>query len=130
MRFIEISAKVLSLSWKYYADVKDAREDIKRLQNEVETFQETFQRLQELANSANSSGISMRSQLAKAIKEAETEVADLLNRLDQGKGKRAMHRMGLRSLAWPLKQEDLEKCVSNLEKYRSEVSLYLQIDHR
>ena len=45
-----------------------------------------------------------------------------------GKEKRAMKRLGLRALAWPIKQKQVKEIVSDLQGYKSTFTLSLNID--
>jgi hypothetical protein len=51
-------------------------------------------------------------------------------RLNPGKGKKLMKKVGLRALKWPLKRTEVEGAIKNLERYKSLFLLSLQVDQR
>ena len=125
---VELTGKAISVIWKYYAGVKNAREDIRRLRNGLEAFQETLQRLQELTEGTHAARISTSDSLVKTLRRAQDDVGKLYEKLDPGKGKRTMQKIGFRDLTWPLERNEIVQYVADLEKYRSEAALYLQVD--
>ena len=125
---IELTGKAVSVIWKYYAGVKNAQEDIHRLRNGLEAFQETLRRLQQLTEGTHAARISTSDSLVKTMKRAKDDVRNLYEKLDPGKGKRTLQRIGFRDLTWPMERNEIVQYVADLEKYRSEAALYLQVD--
>jgi hypothetical protein len=125
---IDLSAKVLSCIWKYFAAVKDARNDIGRLRLGLEDLQRTFQNLGDLLNGPNGSKLAASKSLVQATFTARKDVEDLLKSLDPGKRTRLMKLAGLRELGWPLKKDEVAKILARFERYKAEANLALQVD--
>jgi hypothetical protein len=49
-------------------------------------------------------------------------------KVNMGKGKKAMRKLGFRALIWPLKRSEVEKVMGYIERYKSSFSLSLQAD--
>ncbi|CAL8584904.1 hypothetical protein XPA_010487 [Xanthoria parietina] len=53
---------------------------------------------------------------------------NLEEKLKIGKGRKAMHRVGLRALSWPLTRSDTDKAIERITASQEVVKLALQID--
>jgi hypothetical protein len=49
-------------------------------------------------------------------------------KLDPGKTRKAMSRIGFRALKWPFTSKQVDKIISTLEGYEQTFSLALQVD--
>lgn len=125
----DIAGKVLSLCWKYYSAVKDAKTDIDRLCNEIKDVQEVFQKTQELAKGPQAAKLLASKPLIEKIpSQLREEFGRLEDRLNPGKTKKTMQHFGLRALKWPLTSQDVDKTVRVLERYKATLNAALTAD--
>ncbi|KAL8739579.1 MAG: hypothetical protein Q9190_007633, partial [Brigantiaea leucoxantha] len=125
---IEISAKVATLCFQYSAAVKDANEDIERLQKKVVEITDVLKESQRLLGRPNETRLSATHKLVDSLKECLRQLRELETKLKPSKTRKALSRYGGRALKWPFKSEEVEKIVANLEKYEQTFSLSLQVD--
>ncbi|KAJ9654373.1 hypothetical protein H2201_009008 [Coniosporium apollinis] len=126
---VDIAGKVLSLCWKYYSAVKDAKTDIDRLCKEIEAVQGVLKQAQELAKGPKASKLLASKPLIEKIpSELREEFARLEEQLDPGKRRKAMHTFGLRALKWPLTSEQVDKTLRVLERHKTTLLTALTTD--
>ena len=124
---IQISERILSLCTKYYLKVRDAKEDIKRLQGEVEGLRDVLKKVLELVEGPGAARLPTSGLLAGRIQQCSSELQDLGNRLDPAQ-KGAMKRLGFRALKWPFTGEDVNKSIAMLERHKTTLNLALNAD--
>lgn len=124
---IQLTGSLVKLCRGYIREVKDARDEILKLQRAAESLQRIFQDLKFLQDS-NGKRLSTSSQLASDIADCLSDLQALEARLDPGKGKKIMRKAGLRALKWPMKRAEVEGVTQNLEKYKTSFLLSLQVD--
>ena len=123
---VTTSAAALSHIIQYYSDVKEARKDRERLYEEVKTLHDVLQNVQRLANGPNASKVPSLSSYVKA--SCSPDIEELEARLNPGKGRRAMKKMGVRALKWPFDKKDVDNYIDRLERHKSTISATLGID--
>lgn len=125
---IQISEDILSLCWKYYSGVKDAKKDMERLRDEVKSLNDVLMKVQRLLQAPEAIRLPVSNALAERIKQYMSELEGLRNRLDPGKGQKTMRRLGLRALKWPFISEDVDKIITMLNRHRETFHLALNVD--
>ncbi|PKY04101.1 NACHT and WD40 domain protein [Aspergillus campestris IBT 28561] len=125
---IQVTAGLVKLCGGYIQEVKDARDDIISLQQEITGLHGTLQELQKLLQGNNKKALPTSSQLVSNIADCLSDLQALEAKLNPGKGKNLMRKMGLRSLKWPLKRAEVEGVIRKLERYNSSFLLSLQVD--
>ena len=125
---IEVSMKVASLCSHYSTAVKEAKNDIQRLQRKIEDIRDVLQELKWLLEGPNKPRLSATDKLAASLTEYLEWLQELETQLKPRKTHKAMSRLGLRALTWPFKSKEVEKIVARLEEYERTFSLSLQID--
>lgn len=125
---VQIAAKALSLIAEYYSDVKNAKEDVERLRNEILAFQNVVQKLLELIGRQDAKRLPTSTQIVTAIKDSQKDLGALEQKLSPSKKKKAMKRMGFRALAWPFTSKEVEKYIANLERHKATFTLALNTD--
>jgi uncharacterized coiled-coil DUF342 family protein len=119
---IGISAKIVLLCFQYSKAVKDAKDDIERVQGKVSDINNILKQIKQLLDSQDKTRLSttqgLFSSLAKCLKELESVQAELA----PGKGRKTMSRIGFRALKWPFTSKQVDKIVSNLEEYEQALS--------
>jgi hypothetical protein len=125
---IQLTGSLVKLCGGYIQEVKDAREKIFTLQQAISGLQGTIQDLQKFLQSNDGKALRTSSQLDRDIADCISDLRALEARLDPGKGKKLMSKMGLRALKWPLKRTQVEGVIQNIERYKSSFLLSLQVD--
>ncbi|KAF4345187.1 vegetative incompatibility het-e-1 [Fusarium beomiforme] len=125
---VELSVKVLSLCLQYSREVKNAKDDIERLRNEVATFEATTKGLKALLKGPRGRELKASQRLVSAIEDGHTTLGQLEQQLRPSTGRKAMSRFGVRALKWPFESKDVEGAIQSLERCRGNISLALNID--
>jgi len=129
---VDISAKVASLCLQYSVQVKQAKGDIERLYQKVNDTKNVLQELQQLLDKQGKSRLPTTSTLLDPLQRCSQELkeleATLQAKLKPSGRRKAMQRLGLRALVWPLTSKEVEKAVQNLENYEHTFNLALQVD--
>lgn len=95
---IDIAAKVASLCFQYSAAVKDAKEDIERLQRKIVYIRDILSELKRLLDGQDKTRLSATDKLAASLKECLEQLQELEIQLKPGKTRKAMSRLGGRAL--------------------------------
>ncbi|BDD64335.1 hypothetical protein MAP00_009162 [Monascus purpureus] len=125
---IQLTGSLVKLCGGYIQEVRNAREEILTLQRAITGLQDILQALQNNLQENNAKGLSTSSQLPSDITACLSDLQALEARLNPGKGKTLMRKMGLRALKWPLERTEIQGLTQNLERYKSSFLLSLQVD--
>lgn len=125
---VQISTKTLELCWKYISEVKDAKEDIERLRDEVEAFQTVLEKLQDLIKRSTAAQLSTMGSLQNPLDSCLSQLNDLNKKLQPRTGQKTMRRLGLRALKWPLTKKDVDKTVAVLQRHKATFNTALNLD--
>ncbi|KAH8703496.1 WD40-repeat-containing domain protein [Talaromyces proteolyticus] len=125
---IQLTGSIVKLCGGYIQEVKDARAEIFTLQQAIATLQGIIQELHKFLQSNDRNSLPTSSQLASSITDCLSDLRALEARVDSGKGKKLMRKVGLRALKWPLKRAEVEGIIQSLERYKSSFLLSLQVD--
>ncbi|KAL8829067.1 MAG: hypothetical protein Q9191_002229 [Dirinaria sp. TL-2023a] len=91
---VEISAKVLSIIWKYYCNVKDARSNIQSLTSELQDYHNVSLKLQELLQKQPANAqMTSSATLGRTIEQSLLDIKYLENKLNPGAGDKLMKRV-------------------------------------
>lgn len=120
----------MKLCGGYIQEVKDARDEILTLQRSIAGLQGTLEDLQKVLQSNDGKALPTSSRLVSNITDCHSDLRALEVRLDPGKEKKLMRKVGFRALKWPLKRTEVEGVTQNLEKRKSSFILSLQVDQR
>lgn len=121
-----LSAKVVSIIWKYYKNVEGARGEIELLAKELEGLQHLMQKFQKLVDS--SSKLPVAASLETTIKQALSDLETLESKLVLGKGTKVMRRFGKRALKWAFAKSEVEQWVSQFQRLKETANLALNTD--
>lgn len=123
---VQISAKIISICGKYALEVKDAKEDIKRLQKEVVSLQESLELVQNsLAAPGGTTLAGAAEALADIIGGCSKELESLQMRLQPKRRQRMKNWLKFAELTWPLTSREVDKLVGVLERRKSSISMLL-----
>jgi len=125
---IALSAKVAKLCKQYPLEVKSARNDISRLQNEVNNLGKVVSDVQHLVDGPDGARLSASEKLLGAIDNCSTQLKTLEQKLDLSKTRKPMSSLGLRALKWPFQSKEVDKVISELERCKATILLALQVD--
>ena len=125
---VDISAKIASLCFQYSVAVKNAKEDIGRLQRKVNDIKDVLGEVQHLLDGRDKTRLSATNKLLDSLKECFLQLEELKTQLEPGNTRKAMSRFGVRALKWPFTSKEVEKIVVSLERYEQTFSLALQAD--
>ncbi|KAM0187028.1 hypothetical protein ACHAPI_011346, partial [Fusarium lateritium] len=125
---VELSAKVFSLCLQYSREVKDAKNDIERLCEELATFQVTVKELQNLVEEPRGKELKASQQLKSAVEHGRLRLENLEKQLKPSTGRKRMSRFGFRALKWPFESKEVKGTIEDLERCRGTISLALTID--
>lgn len=125
---IQLTGSLVTICSGYIQKVKHARDEIIILQRAAESLRQIFQDLLKFLQDSNKKRLPTSLRLASDITDCLSDLRALEARLDPGKGKKLMRKVGLRALKWPLKRTEVEGVTRNLERYKSSFLLTLQVD--
>lgn len=125
---INVSAKIASLCFEYSVAVKDAKDDVERIKKKVDDITHTLKEIKKLLDNADKARLSTTRGLFNSIGRCLQELEDLEAKLQPGKARKSMRRIGLRALKWPFTSKQVDKIVSTLEGYEQTFLLALQTD--
>ncbi|KAI1032372.1 hypothetical protein LB504_013200 [Fusarium proliferatum] len=125
---VDLSAKVFSLCLRYSREVKNAKDDIEKLHEEVATFQTAAKELQTLVEGPRGKELKVSRQLMSAIEDGCSRLEDLEKRLQPSTRRKRMSRFGIRALKWPFESKEVKGTIEDLERCRTTISLALNID--
>ncbi|MCJ1466967.1 hypothetical protein MMC07_005589 [Pseudocyphellaria aurata] len=125
---IDISAQILSLCSQYLAAVKDAKKDIERFQKKIEVLNKLFERVKQLSDEGDKTGLSTVHHLEGSLKDCFLRLKELETRINPSKARKTIIRLRLRDLKWPFTSKDMEKIVVELQKHEQDFILALGVD--
>lgn len=125
---IQLTGSLVKLCGGYIQEVKDAKDEIFKLQQVGMDLAGVLSELKVLLQGPNGSRLSSSQTLDSPITKCYSTLATLELTIDPGKRKRVMRRLGRRALVWPLKRTEVERIISDFERYKSTFTVSLQID--
>ncbi|RYP80846.1 hypothetical protein DL770_006087 [Monosporascus sp. CRB-9-2] len=125
---VDLSAKVISLCSQYYRDVKNARNDITRLEREVSNLKHASKGVQQLLDEHKGAKLEVSQKFGDALTDGSSQLEKLEQQLSSKTIRQAMSRVGIRALKWPFESRDVDKIVQDLARCTQMISLGLQVD--
>jgi hypothetical protein len=125
---IDLSAKITALCFQYSIAVKDAKNDIERIQKKVGDIKHILESIKKLLDGPHKAQLSTTHGVFKSLKQCLQQLEQLKEQLEPGKTRKAMSRFGVRALKWPFTSKQIENTVSSLEGYERSFTLALQVD--
>ncbi|KAK6356044.1 hypothetical protein TWF718_000418 [Orbilia javanica] len=125
---IEVSVKIASLCLVYSKAVKNAKDDISRLQIKVEGLENVALEVKRLLSDDRNSELSTSQNLERAVASCLKQMNSVQERLNQSKGRKTMSKFGLRSLKWPFESKEVDKIIRELEASSANITSALQVD--
>ena len=125
---IDISTKVVTLCFQYSAAVKDAKNDIERIEKKVGDIKRVLESVKRLLDGPHKAQLFTTHGLFQSLQQCLKEMESLKEDLEPGKTRKTMGRFGLRALKWPFTSKQVERIVSSMQSYEQTFTLALQID--
>ncbi|KAL4796552.1 WD40-repeat-containing domain protein [Aspergillus venezuelensis] len=125
---IEMSEYIVKTCEHYITRVRKAREEITRLLQEVKSLSRVLNSLKELVEGPNGEKLSITRTLLSDLESCSSVLKDIEAKIRPDETKNPMRRWGWRALKWPLKSQEVEKSVNDLEKFKTTFSLALEAD--
>ncbi|KAH8782169.1 hypothetical protein BGZ57DRAFT_886496 [Hyaloscypha finlandica] len=125
---IDLSAKVASRCSEYYANIKNARDDIERLQREAQGLKATLERVHSLCDGPNGVRLHDSQSLREGVEDCQKQLAQLQAKLKPRTTNKLMSRYGIRALRWPLKSNEVDRIMEKLGNCKNNISFSLQVD--
>ncbi|EWY97447.1 hypothetical protein FOYG_02287 [Fusarium oxysporum NRRL 32931] len=125
---IDLSAKVATLCFQYSTAVGNARADVAHLQSRLNDLDACLRGFHRVLHGPNNQALPISRELIDSLDGCKSELAQVQNRLDPGKARKTMRRLGLRALKWPFDSKEVSGIVANLERYKQTIMLCLQVD--
>ncbi|KAK4928995.1 hypothetical protein LTR66_016191, partial [Elasticomyces elasticus] len=125
---IQLTGSIVKLCGGYLQEMKNAREDIIALQRSIAGLEGTVQKLFEFLQGPDATNLPTSSLLVNNVTDCLSDLGALEDKINPGKGKSMMRKLGVRAFKWPLKRAEVEKIIDGLERYKSSFTLSLQID--
>ncbi|THV46068.1 hypothetical protein BGAL_0419g00010 [Botrytis galanthina] len=125
---IDLSVKVDSQCSEYYTNVKNAQEDIKRLQSEVQELKAILENVHSICNDSNGVRLQDPQGLRKGVEDCQEHLCQLEAKLvPRGKNK-LMSRYGIRALRWPFKSNEVDSIIEKLGNCKDNISFSLRVN--
>lgn len=125
---VQLAGSLVKLCANYIQEVKGARNEIFTLQKAIAGLQETLLSLHTFLQSSNGRTLPTSSRIVTNVADCLSDLRDLGGRLDPGKGKQLMRKVGFRALKWPLERAEVEGFMERFERYKSSFLLSLHVD--
>ncbi|KAI9740299.1 MAG: hypothetical protein M1834_004877 [Cirrosporium novae-zelandiae] len=120
----QICGELLSLSAKYWLKVNSAKDDIARLCNTLQTFQNILEKFQELTQG---SSVNTLSSLDNEMKLCQDDLKKLRDKLTPKKRWRIL-RFSYHNLKWSFTCDEMQKNISMIQTYIGNFHAALTID--
>jgi hypothetical protein len=125
---IDMSAKITALCYQYSKAVKSAKDDIERVQQKADDINLVLEKIKRLLDEHNKTRLSTTFGLSDSLRECLGELEELKVKLEPGKARKTMNRVGLRALKWPFTSKQVDKIVSAIEGFKHTFMAALQVD--
>jgi Fungal N-terminal domain of STAND proteins len=126
---VQIAGSVAKLCGGYIADVKDARQDIERLQQKAATLQAVLQRMDEANDRRNPKPLNLSDNVLESVDRCLKDLWKLQGKLQPKTRHKTMSKFGMRALKWPLSKDAVNEEVRTIEGYLTVFNAALQLDH-
>ena len=127
---VQITTAVISICYDYRQGTKNAAREVIQISDQLSSLKDVLDALLRLVENSESSDPSRLSTFELLLKPdgplstCKTELERLKEKLEPETGWRAVRQ----SLVWPLKEGDMRKALSNLERLKSTMQLALSAD--
>ncbi|KAI1777356.1 hypothetical protein F4818DRAFT_345854 [Hypoxylon cercidicola] len=124
---IELSAKVTLLCSQYLKDVKNAQNDIAKLQGEINSLKTVSEGVRRLLDTPQAGQLKTSQGLRAALESGQNQLQSLKDTLQSNRDKNKKW-WKLHALSWPFKSNDITELVQELARHTQVISSSLQVD--
>lgn len=125
---IQLTSQIVSLLGQYGNTVKNARDDISRLHNQLHCVAEISKAAQQLLKEQNNERLKTSHKLHVPFRDIQAQLQILERELNRSVTRTAIGRIRLYAFTWPFKAGKIKKLTRDLEKCTQDISIALQID--
>ncbi|PCG88247.1 hypothetical protein PENOC_111850 [Penicillium occitanis (nom. inval.)] len=125
---IQLTGSIVEICGGYIGKVKNAKQDILHLQQEIRALTGVLVALNELLQGPGGTELTTSRSLFDNVSKCFATLTHIKEKIDPGKNQNSLRRRVFRALQWPLQQSELLKVISDVERYKSLFSLALQLD--
>ncbi|KAK6354376.1 hypothetical protein TWF730_008784 [Orbilia blumenaviensis] len=126
---IDISAKLLGALGNYLKGVKDAREDIERLTEQVKSLQAVLENIKILVDGKDETTIPGIQSLKDSLAQCKIQVEGLSEKLPVPDQKKSFFGLRTKHLKWPFKKTQVKEILDALESYKTTLSNSLAVNN-
>jgi hypothetical protein len=122
---IQITSKVYELCTNYYLHAKHAKDDIRRLKQEVDTLQDILLSITDLSESGSPGVINVLEKVTKdggLLDQCRDDLTALLQKLNPSGSGNSLDKL-MFNLKWPFSRKDLDVTLDTIERYKSSLAL-------
>ncbi|KZL64331.1 hypothetical protein CI238_03823 [Colletotrichum incanum] len=125
---VELSTKIAAICLQYSKDVKNAREEIARVEEEILNLKAIAESVSALLEGPRGATLKASQKSLGAVRGAAVRLKALDAELHPSGTRKAMRRFGVRALKWPFQSNDVERLVQDIMRYTQIIPTGLQID--
>lgn len=128
---VQICGTIFILCQDYSANVKHAREVIRRLRDEVVPLQDILTEVVDLAEAPGSAKLAVLHRLSEPdglVQQCQSELEMLCAKLDTAQSDGNMTKLGLRALKWPFSKTEIEATLFIIRRQKEQFHLALAAD--
>ncbi|KAK1589765.1 uncharacterized protein LY79DRAFT_517222 [Colletotrichum navitas] len=125
---VQLSTKIAKVCLQYSKEVKNAREEIARVEEATLNLKAVAESALKLLEGPHGATLKTSQTLLSAARAAASRLKALDAELRPSDTRKAMRRFGVRAFKWPFQSKDVEKIVQDIERYTQMISMGLQID--
>ncbi|KAB8237118.1 uncharacterized protein BDW43DRAFT_297519 [Aspergillus alliaceus] len=125
---IQLTGTIIQICSTYIGKVKDAKEDIIRLQQSIKALAVVLEALNKLLHELKGSELSTSRKLLSDVAYCSSTLTKLRERIDPDSTQKSRRRWTFHALKWPLKRTEVDKAVNDIMEYKTLFSLALEID--
>ncbi|OAA62771.1 Ankyrin repeat-containing domain protein [Niveomyces insectorum RCEF 264] len=125
---IQITERVVVLSYRYLKAAKNAKADIERLQSELGSLNAVLKGAQELLDGPHGATLKTSQRLHEALKGCDATVKELETKLAERADKVRRRVLGFGTLKWPFDSHEVDRIVQTLHTHRDTLNAGLSID--
>ena len=124
---VQLTGSIIQICGKYISNVKNATQDIRRLEEKIAALANVLQSLDELLRGSNGK-ITALKHLVGNITTCSLALTELKNKMDPETTQKGMRKWGLRAFKWPLARSEVDSVIGEIEWYKTTFALSLQVD--
>jgi hypothetical protein len=125
---IQLTGKIVEICGGYINKVKNAKQDILRLQQETSGLTNVLETLHDLLRGPGGLKLTTSQKLFDDVTKCSSTLTKLMEKIDPETTQNPMRRLGLRALKWPLERGEVAEAINDVKGYQSLFSLALQVD--